>query len=120
MKTYDGQITSINQLTYNQELDLRYVKNNEISGLLDAFVEDSELSPLTDKFVEINENDYTPNFNNGLNVSGQNLVVNTTAFFSSGLEIKGKLFLNNQEILVRADGVLYSPNIGAGVTPPLT
>lgn len=120
MRSFDGNIISLEQLTYNGELDQRYAQNNNITGLIDSFVEDVELESLTNKYIEVNENNFTPNFNSGLNVSGANLNVKSEAFFESGMEIKGKLFLNNREILINADGVLYSPNIGAGVTPPLT
>lgn len=120
MRSLDGNIISLKQLTYNGELDQRYIQNNNITGLIDNFVKDVELESLNNKFIKINENNFTANFNNGLNISGANLNVKNEAFFESGVEIRGKLFLNNREILINADGVLYSPNIGAGITPPLT
>jgi len=120
VRLFNGNITSLAQLTYNGELDQRYIKSNNITGLVEAFVEDDELNNLNDKFIKINENKFTPNFNNGLNVSGVNLNVKNEAFFESGVEIRGRFFLNDREILINADGILYSPNIGAGVTPPLT
>lgn len=42
MRSLDGNIISLKQLTYNGELDQRYIQNNNITGLIDNFVGDVE------------------------------------------------------------------------------
>lgn len=108
----NGDFIFSEDLTNNGELDLRYTQKTNLTGF-NEYIKDEDIINLN-KYVQVNEIISTPDFNNGAGVSGQNLIVKDAAVFRNGVDIKGKLILNGKEVLVNADGVLYSPSFTVG------
>ena len=107
-----GNFIFLQDLTNNGELDNRYAQKNNSTGF-NEYIKDTDIVNLN-QYVKINEEISTPNFNNGANVSGANFIVNNTALFKTGILISGKLIINDKEILINADGGLYSPSRAIG------
>lgn len=62
------------------------------------------------RYVRITGNDSSPNFNQGLTVSGL-FTVNSSGIFNNGLVISGGLILNGRQILITSSGEVYSPSV---------
>lgn len=109
----NGDYIFSQDLTQEGQLDQRYAVKNNLTGF-NEYVKDKEIINLNSKYAEINELGDTINLNKGVNVSGSNLLIKTEAYFESGANIKGNFFLNGKEILVNADGILYTPKLTVG------